>query len=397
MLRAIPTLDSIFFTPPYRKKVVLQSARFAVGTMFFVNGAVFSNWVTCIPEVQQKLGLSNSDLGIALLCASIGLFLITPIMGCLMARVGSRPITKIAALAFCLTLPLPALAPNFFMLEIVLVIFGAMNGAMSLAMNAQGLAVEKRYNRPLMSSFHAMSSIGCLVGAATAGKIVSMGVTPVAHLLGASLLLGIVVILTSRRLLPSPIRTVSQQPVFALPQRSLVNLGILAFCCILAEGTIANWSAVYLTQVLKIEPGMKAYGYAAFSLTMAGGRLVGDRITQHLGQVRMMCFGGSLAAMGLMLSLVVSQPVLAIIGFACVGFGLSSIVPLVFSAAERTPGVAPSVALATVTTTGYFGLLLGPLLIGFAANSFTLRGALGIVVVSCTTIALMAKTVIHSK
>ncbi|NEQ19143.1 MAG: MFS transporter [Microcoleus sp. SIO2G3] len=380
-----------------RQTAVPRTARLAVAAMFFVSGAVLSNWVTCIPEIQQKLGLSHGALGVALLGMPIGLLLATPITGWLIARVGSGPITKIAALAYCLALPLPALAPKLLLLAIALVVFGATNGAMSVAINAQGLAVEQGYSQPLMSSFHGMFSVGGLVGAAAGSVVVSLGVAPVPHLLGAALLLGMIAILASRRLLLSSAVTVSQGPVFALPNRSLVGLGIVAFCSLLGEGAMADWSAVYFRQVLETGPGLAAGGYAVFSLAMACGRFMGDRNTQYFGPVRMVRFSGTLAAIGLMLSLVVFQPIVAIIGFAFVGIGLSSIIPLVFSAAGRTPGIVPSVALAAVATTGYFGFLFGPPLIGFAAELLTLRGALGLVVVSSSTIAVLAQTVARSK
>ncbi|MDZ4877659.1 MAG: Inner membrane protein YbjJ [Chroococcidiopsis cubana SAG 39.79] len=375
-----------------RQKSVLRTARFAIAAMFFINGAVSGNWVARIPAIQQKLALSNSDFAAALLGMPIGMLLVTPIAGWLIARVGSRPIIKIATLVYCLVLFLVALAPQQSSLAIALVLFGAINGIACLAMNAQGLAIQQRYNRPLMASFHGMASVGNLVGAAVGGVAASLGVAPVPHLLGAALLLGIVAILKSRRLLPSVVVSISQAPVFAFPQRSLVGLGIVAFCGLLAEGAMANWSANYLLHVLDTGPGLAAQGYAAFSLAMACGRFTGDRSTQYFGPVRMVCFGGTLAAIGLMLSLVVSQPIVAIFGFACCGIGLSSIAPLVFSAAERTPGIAPGMGLAAVATIGYFGACSSSLL-GFATDWLTLRGALGLVVVSSATIAVLAPTV----
>ncbi|MDV2997334.1 MAG: Inner membrane protein YbjJ [Chroococcidiopsis sp. SAG 2025] len=379
--------------PRQRRQTRQTTTRFAIAAMFFINGAVSGNWAARIPDIQSQLGLSHSALGVVLASIAVGLSLATPITGWLIARVGSRSITKKAALAYCLALPLPALASNLLLLAIALLVFGAIGGVMSLAMNAQGLAIERRYGRPLMSSFHGISSVGTLIGAATGGIVTSVGVPTFPHLLGVALLLGIVANLSSRRLLSSGVVTANQAPAIALPERSLIGLGIVAFCSILAEGAMANWSTIYLRQVLETEPGLAATGCVVFSLAMACGRFTGDRSALHFGSVKTVCFSGTLAAIGLTLSLIVSQPKVAIIGFACVGIGLSSIVPLVFSAAERTPGLAPGVALAAVTTTGYFGLLFGPPAIGYAAELLTLRGALGLVVVSSITIAVLAPTV----
>ncbi|MEI2579139.1 MFS transporter [Scytonema sp. PRP1] len=217
--------------------------------------------------------------------------------------------------------------------------------------------------------------------------------TPVPHLVSAALLLGMVALKASRWLLPSEVDTINQGSPFVLPTRSLIGLGVVAFCVFLGEGAMADWSAIYLSRTLETGAGIASAGYAVFSLAMAVCRLIGDRLTQSLGPVRMVRFGGIMAAIGMGLSLLIAQPVAALIGFACVGVGFSCIVPLVFSAAGRTPGIAPSMALAAVTTTGYFGFLFGPPLIGFAAELLTLRGALGIVVLLSATIAVLAQTV----
>lgn len=374
---------------------VPRTARLAVAAVFFVVGAVFANWVTRIPAIQEKLELSNGALGVALLGPAVGAVLAMPTTGWLIARVGSRLVTKLMALAYCTSLPLLALAPNLPLLTIALVLFGALFGALDVAMNAQAIAIQQRYRRPIMSSFHGFYSLGGMAGAAVGGLVASLEVDPLAHLLGTALLLGTVALLASRQLLPSGVSSVSQGPMFVLPTRSLVNLGIVAFCCMLGEGAIADWSTIYLRQELETGPGLAAAGYAVFSLAMAFCRFTGDWLTQRLGSVWIVRLGGTVAAIGLGLSLLIAHPVVALIGFGCVGVGLSTIVPLVFSAAGHTPGIAPSVALAAVTTTGYFGFLIGPPLIGFVADLLTLRVALGIVVVASAIIAVLARTV-HS-
>ena len=374
---------------------VPRTARIAVAAVFFIVGAVFANWVTRIPAIQQKLELSNGALGVALLGPAVGAVLAMPTTGWLIARVGSRLVTKLMALAYCTSLPLLALAPNLPLLTIALVLFGALFGALDVAMNAQAIAIQQRYRRTIMSSFHGFYSLGGMAGAAVGGVVASLSVDPLAHLLGTALLLGTVALIASRQLLPSGDSSVSHGPMFVLPTRSLVNLGLVAFCCMLGEGAMADWSTIYLRQELEAEPGLAAAGYAVFSLAMAFCRFTGDWLTQRLGSVWIVRLGGTVAAIGLGLSLLIAHPVVALIGFGCVGVGLSTIVPLVFSAAGHTPGTAPSVALAAVTTTGYLGFLIGPPLIGFVADLLTLRVALGIVVVASAVIAVLARTV-HS-
>lgn len=374
--------------------VVPRNPRFAIAAMFFISGVVSGDWVACIPQIQQKLELSNGALAFALLGMPIGLLLVTPLIGWLIARVGSCLITKIAALTYCLALPLPVLAPQLPVLAIALVLFGAINGAVNLAMNAQGVAIEQRYRRPFMSSFHGMASVGGLVGVAIGGILVHLKVPLLLHLLCAALLLGMMALFTSRRLLPSAVVPVSHKLIF-VPKRSLIGLGIVAFCSMLGEGAMANWSSVYLNQAHQDEPGLAVYGYVAFSLAMACGRFTGDRVAQHFVPAKIVGFSGTLAAIGLILFLAFPQQLaIATIGAACVGIGLSSIVPLVFSAAACTPGLAPSISLAAVTTTGSFGSFGSPL-IGLASNSLAL--GMSLVVVSSATIALLAPIVFRSK
>jgi MFS family permease len=376
---------------------VPSAARLAVAALFFVQGAVFANWVARIPAVQQKLELSNGELGGVLLGMAIGAVVTMPATGWLLARFDSRLVTTIAVLGYCMVLPLLALAPNLPLLEISLVLFGTFNGATDVSINAQGIDVEQRYRRPIMSSFHGMFSVGGMTCAAGSSILAYLGVDPVPHLLGAGILLGIVVILASNWLLSAGLETDShEEPVFALPTGALLGLGVVAFCGLLGEGAMADWSAIYLQKTLKTGPGLAASGYAVFSVMMAVGRFMGDWLTQHLGPVWMIRLGGIVASTGLGLSLVISQPITTLIGFACVGIGLASIVPIVLSAAGLTPGIAPGIALAAVTTAGYFGFLCGPPLIGFASDLVTLRGALGIIVFLCATIAVLAKTVLHA-
>lgn len=372
---------------------VPQRARVAVATMFFVNGAVLANWVPRIPTVQQKLGLSAGALGVALLGMAMGAVVAMPAAGWLVARRGSRPVTTVAALVFCAALPLPALAPNLPMLFLALVVMGACNGAMDVAMNAQGIAVERRYRRPVMASFHGLFSVGGLVGSAAGGVVAGLGVNPVPHLAGAALLLGGIAVVAARGLLPAGADAGGHGAGFARPTWPLLGLGVIAFCVLVGEGAMADWTAVYLHHTLATGPGLAAAGYAAFSLAMAAGRLSGDRLAQRLGPVALVAVGGALAAVGLGGALLLGTPLAAIVGFACVGAGFASIVPVVLSAAGRAPGMAPSTAIAAVTTTGYLGFLAGPPLIGFAADLVSLRGALGIVVVLSATVALLAPTI----
>lgn len=376
----------------HRRGENIARNRLAVSAMFFTSGALFANWVARIPTVQQRLSLSNADLGFALLGLAVGALISMPLAGWLSSRIGSRRVTKFAALAYCITLPLLGIATNLALLSFFLIIVGAANGALNVAMNAQAVAVERRYGRPVMSSFHALFSFGGMFGSLLGAAIASLGLTPLAHFTAIATICGLIVHVCSSWLLPETI-TGEAGPLYARPSKALLALGLIAVCVLLGEGAMADWSAVYLKGTLGTSAGIAAMGYGAFSLAMATGRLAGDKMIEHFGARMMLTLGATLAAAGLGMSLILAQPVPTFIGLACVGLGFSTIVPVVFSSAGRTPGMSSGVALAGVTTMGYFGFLAGPPLIGFAAELMGLRMALWIVVALSVLIALLSRSV----
>jgi MFS family permease len=372
----------------------LVAARLAVLGIFFLNGLALASWVVRIPAVQEKLTLSEGLLGLALLGAAVGALAAMPATGWLVARVGSRPVVGVTGLLLCGSLILPALAPNLALLVVSLVMLGASNGAMDVSMNAQAVAVEKRYGHPIMSSFHAAFSLGGLAGAAGGGVVASLGVGLLPHLAGIAALTAAAVVVAYRAMLPGDAdRGDDGEPAFARPTRALAGLGIISFCVLLGEGAMADWSAVYLNGPLGTGPGFAAAGYAAFSVAMAAGRLFGDRLAQRFGPVWLVRAGAAVAAVGLGLSLAVGDPLFALVGFASAGVGFSIIFPAALSAAGRTKGTTAGPAIAAVATAGYFGFLVGPPSIGFVAELTGLGGALYIVVALSAAIVLLAGSV----
>ena len=374
-----------------------QAARLAVLTVFFVNGATIASWVPHIPLVQDKLGLSDGLLGLALLGIAVGAVLSLTLSGWLIARFSSRTLVSVSTIAFCSALPLPIFAPNFGLLVAALVFFGLCNGAMDVSMNTQAVIVEERYGKPIMSSFHGFFSLGGLTGAGLGGLALANGVSPPLHVILAALVLGVVGVSVLGQLLPDPTETADEGPAFVLPKGSLLGLGLLAFVVFVGEGSMADWSAVYLRNVLGTGAGLAAAGFAAFSLMMALGRLSGDRLVGWLGPVTTVRLGAAVAGIGLGLSLLFGNPLAAIVGFGCVGLGLANLVPVLFSAAGRTPGVAPGTGIAAVATLGYLGWLAGPPVIGLLAELITLAGALGVVAAALGLVVGFARLVRASR
>ena len=370
----------------------LRQARWGTTGFFLLLGTVLGTWVARIPAVQNGLGLDDAQLGVALLSTSVGAILAMPATGWLVEKWGNPRVVRGAATALCATLPLLPLAPSMPLLMLTLFSFGIGFGLLDVSMNVQAVAIEERYKRPIMSTFHGVFSIGGLLGAATAGLIAGAGVPPFPHLLAVALILLILVAIASRPLLD--VRAATEAvPVFAVPPRALLGLGILAFCVLFGEGAVADWSAVYLANVLDATPAVAAAGYGASSLAMAGMRLAGDALSQCFGPERLVRVGGLLAGLGMTGGLLIGTIPAAVIGFACVGAGLAVAFPIALGAGGRTPGLASGTAIGAVATAGYSGLLVGAPLIGFVSDRAGLPMGLALVALLCFVTALLAGTV----
>jgi hypothetical protein len=274
-----------------------------------------------------------------------------------------------------------------------LFVLGACNGGLEVAMNAQAALVEQRYARPIMSSFHGLWSVGGLLGAALGGLLAAQELAVRIHLLSVAIAATIVAVIATGWLLADEDHRHEAGPTFALPPRALLLLGFIAFGVLLCEGAIADWGAVYLRESLHSAPGTAATGYAVFALLMAAGRLTGDELTLRLGPAWVVRAGGALVALGIGMAVLSSAPAIAIAGFGLIGAGLACSFPLILSAAARTPGIAPSTAIAAMATAGYTGFLVGPPLIGSLAEAVTLRGALGLLVVVGILVAVFGAAV----
>jgi MFS family permease len=362
--------------------------------VFFVNGFVMGTWLVRIPAVQQGLGLGEGLLGLALLGSAAGALVAMPAVGALISRFGSRRVVGVTALALCLAVALPAVAPNLLSLTLAIALLGACNGGLDVSMNSQAVAVEKGYGRPIMSSFHAAWSFGGLAAAGVGGLLASLGIGPLPHFAAVGALALTAFLFAYRNLMPPGADAAEDgAPAFARPTGALLGLGLVSFCVLLGEGAMGDWSAVYLDTTLGTGPGFAALGYGAFSLAMAFGRLFGDTLTQRVGPARLVRSCGALAAVGLGVALAVGNPLFALVGFACAGAGFSVVFPLALSAAGETEDVAAGPALAAVATAAYTGFLVGPPTIGFVAELTGLDAALYLVVALSTAVVLLGGAV----
>jgi MFS family permease len=370
----------------------VQAAWWGTVVLFLVHGLIVSTWISRIPAVKAALGLNDAVLGLDLLSIAAGAVCMIPMAGWLIGRFGSKKVSIVASAAFCCSLILPSLAVNAAGLGGALFLFGAAAAAMDVSMNAQGVEVEKGLGAPTMSRFHGMFSLGGMVGAGIGGLVARRGIDPIPHF-GVSAAINLTAVLLVARFLlytkehgePGGHRL----PLNKIP-RVLLALSAIGFCVLLAEGAMADWTALYLKQILNADAGTAAAGYAVFSAAMALFRFLGDVITVRLGPMRTVRNGSLVAALGLAWALCVHAPGWAMPGFAAAGAGFSVIIPLVFGSGGRVESVKPGAGIATVTGIGYLGFIVGPPVIGFASQLFTLRYALIVVVACCLLTALLS-------
>jgi len=375
-----------------RRQTTQRTAWFAIAGVFFVNGVTLASWISRIPTLTERLDIGPGQLGLALMAIAVGALVAFPIAGRLVDSRSSAFTVACFGLVMILSLPILGVAPHLLVLMLALLLFGFGNGGMDVSMNAQGIQVEHLAGRSIINSLHGCYSLGAFVGAAIGAGVAQLGAPPLAHFLGVSIF-GLAAMWWIRRwLIPDArdSRKSDAAAAFALPPRSLWLLGALALCASIGEGAIADWSGLYLRDVLEASSGVAALGFAAFSMAMLVGRFSGDALVRRFGAPRLVRGGGLLATLGLGIALLLNQPGIMLLGFAAVGLGLSIVYPLVFSAAGNHPTVSAGRAVASVATVGYGGFLAGPPILGWLAELTSLRTMMGFVVFLAALTAVLA-------
>ena len=365
--------------------------------IFGVLGMGLAGWAPRVPDIKSQLALSDTELGLALLAVAAGSLLFMPLTGALIGRFGCRPVLLASSIAFSLSLVLPALAQSFMGLALGLAVLGAALGGLDVSANAQAAALERARGRQIMGKCHGLYSLGAIGGAITGGLAAQAGVSAFLHLLVLGLVLAALSVLLlqgveAEELDPASDAGDSPPPgALVMPSPALWGLGAIAFCALMAEGAMLDWSAVYLREHVAADPFLAGAGFALFSAGMAAGRLICDRVTAAKGRLFIVRTGAFVAAAAIVFSLMQTDPVIATIGFVVFGFGLSGILPVMFSiAGTGKAGMAPGAAIAALATTAYTGLLLGPALIGLIAGFVGLPQSLILLPVVLLLIAMGA-------
>ncbi|MFN2489164.1 MAG: MFS transporter [Actinomycetota bacterium] len=378
---------------------MLQRARFSVSAGFFLFAAVMGSWAPRLPAVKERLALSNGDLGLALLGLAVGFVVATRIAPALIHRFTSAPVLRASTAGLCLSLVGPAVAGDLVALTLALGAMGIAGGLCDVAVNAQAVVVERTWGRPLMSGFHALWSLGAMLAGGTAAGAARAGMSTTLHFSIAAVFLLAASGASLRWLVPRADehdraeRERRDAPDLSAASAAVLLLGLIAFASFIAEGSVADWSAVYLREGLGAAPAAAALAFTAFSGAMALCRLLSGALVMRLGPILVARAGGLLAAAGLSFALVVRSVPAAIAGFTVLGVGLAPIVPLAFSAAGNTGPRSSSTILGRVVMMGYLGSIVGPVVIGFAADRIGLRGALFFPVALACLAALCAPRV----
>jgi predicted MFS family arabinose efflux permease len=362
------------------------SPRIATFLVFGVNGAMIGTWVAHIPWLQDHLGVSKATLGLCLLCMAAGAVVAMPLTGLILDRLPSASVARWSTLVFCLMLPLPLLATSPLMLAPILFVFGASNGAMDVAMNAHGVAIQEKLERPVMSSFHGGWSVGGFVAAGVVAIAAAAGLDPRAE----SLIVGVCLWLLSLWITPRLGSMSSHSSAghgFALPKRPVLLIGGLCFLVMLAEGAIGDWSGIYLKHNTGASTAAAAVAFTGFSLGMAIARLGGDFVNTRIGADRLLRVGTALVAVALGAALLVGQTLPAVVGFILCGLGIANAVPLLFSAAGRIDPPGPS--LAAAFTLGYTGFIVGPPVIGVLSDQTGLPQTLALLILALITVSVL--------
>lgn len=350
--------------------------RIAASCFFFVCGFIFATWASRIPAVKDHFHLNEAELGAVLFMLPLGALVALPLAGWSVAHFGSRIMSFIAAITYAIVLLLIGYSDTVFMLSVSLFLFGFCGNMLNIAMNTQALLVQSElYDRSLLSSFHGLWSIGAMTGAALGGWTMKHQATTQQHFITVAIIVTVLATIMVFYLIRK-VKPAGEQKLFAWPDKTLWLLGAICFCCAICEGAMADWSSLYYKQVLNDLQRVSTTGYMVFACMMALGRLIGDGVIGKLGYKGALMLDAVLITAGLLLATSFVYPIVVMIGFGLVGFGVATVIPIVYTLSAKTSTMSTSAALAAVSTVGFSGFLVGPPMIGFIAHETGLRTAL---------------------
>jgi MFS family permease len=363
------------------KEVSLTRLRRANAVYFFISGFGYSSWTSRIPGIKESLKLNDAHFGTLLFMMPVGLILTMPFTGKLLDHFKSRTIMGVGAMLYNLVLACIGFSGYTWVLGIVLFFFGSSRNLMNLSMNAQAIGVQALYNRSIMSSFHAVWSMAGFAGAAFGYLMVTLNVLPAWHLLGVSLVLSALTLYYYKDALDQQPDHKYKRPIFSLPPKGMMIFSLICFTSMACENTMYDWSGIYIRQVLHGSKAIATIAFVVYMVAMTSGRIMGDRMADRFGIQRVLGASGLLISSGFLITVLSHFIPLTLFGYLLTGFGVSCVVPFVFSLAGKIPMSNPGAALASISSLGYLGFLLVPPMIGYVAQASSLRVSFAIIAV----------------
>jgi MFS family permease len=368
----------------------VRRARRATAAVFAAHGCVAGSFASRIPWIASHVGVDVGHLGLALIMPGVGALVAMPFSGRLAHRYSFRPFVGVSIVAWCASLVLPSLPTSLALLCVVLLVFGAAAGLADMAMNAQGVLVEKEIGRSVMSSFHGFWSAGVLAGSAVSALASHGGVDARLQFAVAAPVLAVVGAIGARFMLDDEAtRAEAAPPAFALPTRPVLVIGLVGLCSVFAEQAGTDWSALYIRRDLGGTASVAALAVSAFAVSMAVTRLLGDHVVRRFGPVRTVRLSGVCATVGAVVVVAANDLAVGLVGFALLGIGVALVVPLVFAAAGRV-GPHPARSIAGVAGIAYGSGLVAPGIIGGIAAASSLKTSFGVVTGLVAVVALAA-------
>lgn len=385
---------------------VLSRARVAVATLFFLNGAIYANLVPRLPEIKASLDLSNASFGLAIAAMPVGALASGLLAPVLIRRWGSGRVAALGMASIAIAVGLVPFAGSLMALAATMLAIGASDAIADVGQNTHGFRVQRQFGRSLMNGFHALWSVGAVIGGLL-GAVAAGASLPLATHLGISTITFVAIAIAALpRLLHGPDPSVGDRQVASDDGRTptrrvpagtvllLAVLGLLAACEAFIQDAGSSWGALYLSTDLGTGAALAGAAFVAMQVAMTGGRLVGDRLVDRYGQRRVARLGGLVAASGMTVALVYPTVATTIIGFALAGLGIATLYPAIMLTADELPGLRPAVGIAVVSWLLRVGFLLSPVVVGLIADQSGLRVALSTMVVAGIGVVVMGRVLV---
>ena len=364
------------------KQTYLRRMRWAMSLFYFAMGFCFASWASRIPDIKTFLGLSEGELGSILFALPIGQLVAMPFSGKLVTRFGSQKVVIVALICYAICLSNIGFVSQTWHLVLALFLFGICGNFCNISINTQGVYTERIYGKPIMGSFHGSWSLAGFCGALVGLGMLAFELTPHQHFLMVLCVVCLIVLVNYRYLVK--VKGVENQPEttqkkFRMPDKSLIWLGVIGFCCMASEGIMFDWSGVYFKDIVKSPGADVIFGYNSFMITMASGRFLSDFLVRKFGPKKILLVSGFTISVGLYTAVIFPYLIPSMMAFMLVGFGVSNVIPIIYSTTGRATKMPTGEALTIVSGISFIGFLMGPPVIGHIAEMTSLRYSFGFI------------------